>query len=64
MSFILGGFIIIGAIGVAALMVLAAGMSDSPSASEGAGGEALTVLIVGVIVGVLVIGSHWIHLGW
>ncbi len=64
MALILGGLIILGAIAMALLIVFAAGMSDSPSAAEGAGGQALGVLITGVVIGGIVIATHWMHLSW
>jgi Kef-type K+ transport system membrane component KefB len=64
MAFILGGIIIVGALGIAALMVFAAGMSDNPTAADDVGRQALGVLIGGVVFGGLIIGSHWIHIGW
>jgi len=61
---IFGCIVIVGSVLVALLMVFAAGMSDSPSASEGAGAQALSVFIGGLVIGGLLIGSHWMHLSW
>lgn len=59
-AFILAGIILIGTLGLAALQVFAAGMSDVPGADSGAG----WTLGVGIPAAILVAASHWFHIGW
>lgn len=64
-AFIIGGIIFIGTLLICALMIFAAGMSDNPSAAQGAGSEAMSVLIGGSILSALTVASHWMpHIGW
>ncbi|MDE2103165.1 MAG: hypothetical protein KGL39_38320 [Patescibacteria group bacterium] len=64
MALLIGGIVIVGTIAVALLMIFAASMSDAPRASDDVGKQALAVLVIGVIIGALIITSHWFHLSW
>jgi len=61
MSFILAGVVVAGTLGFAALQAFAAGMSDAPGVSSGAG----TTLSIGLPIAALIAASHWLpHIGW
>ena len=63
LAFILAGIIFVGTLVVSALMIFAAGMSDSPSASANV--PVLSTFITGTIIAALVAASHWLpHISW
>jgi len=65
MAFIVAGLIAVTTIAVCAVMIFAAGMSDSPSASADVGGDALRTFVIGIVIAGLVAASHWLpHIGW
>jgi heme/copper-type cytochrome/quinol oxidase subunit 4 len=65
MAFILAGIFAFATVVMAVLMIMAAGMSDNPSAADDAGRQAIAILTVGLIVAVLIAVSHWLpHIGW
>lgn len=60
-AFIIGGVVFVATLLLALLQVYAAGMSDAPGASSGAG----STLIAGSVIAALIIASHWLpHIGW
>jgi hypothetical protein len=62
-AFILAGIVFAGTLVVSALMVFAAGMSDSPSASANV--PVLSTFITGTVIAALIAASHWMpHLSW
>lgn len=61
-AFILAGIVFVGTLAYCALMILAAGMSDSPSAAADI--HPLPVFIGGTIIAALIAASHWLHIGW
>lgn len=61
MAFIIAGVIFAGFSLFALVMLLASGMSDSPSASQDMNGSAGAVFITGLVIAGLVAGSHFIH---
>jgi hypothetical protein len=54
------GIIVALATALAALQILAAGMSDSPSAADSVGGSAKWTFITGLVLGAAVAATHWI----
>lgn len=64
MAVVFGSAIIVSSSLIAVLILFAASMSDSPSASRNAGSQALGVFVAGLVIGGLVIGSHWMRLSW
>lgn len=57
LTFVLGG-------GLSLLMIFAAGMSDSPTAAEGAGAEAAGVFITTLILVALFLAIHFVPIHW
>jgi hypothetical protein len=65
MAFILAFLVLAVTLGICAIGLFGAGMSDSPSASEDAEGTIKFVFFVGVTLSVLIAASHWLpHIGW
>lgn len=64
-AFIIAALIFVGTLLLSALILFAAGMSDNPSASAGAGRSALGTLIGGTVLSAIILASHWMpHIGW
>ena len=62
-AFILAGIVFVATLAVSALMVFAAGMSDSPSASANV--PVVSTFVTGTIIAALIAASHWMpHLAW
>lgn len=62
-AFILAGIVFVGTLAVSALIVFAAGMSDSPSALTNV--PVLSTFVTGTIISALIAASHWMpHLSW
>lgn len=62
-AFIIAGIIFIGTALISIVMIFAAGMSDSPSASENV--PIKTTFFTGTIISILIAASHWLpHIGW
>lgn len=60
-AFIVAGIVAFLTLALAALQVFAAGMSDVPGASSGAG----VTLGIGFFIAALIAASHWLpHIGW
>jgi hypothetical protein len=61
MAFILAGLVALASFVVWFFALFAAGMSDSPSASNDAAHTAHMILFVGLLIAALISASHWIH---
>jgi uncharacterized membrane protein len=62
-AFILAGLVFVGTLVLCALMLFAAGMSDSPGAAANV--PVTSTFITGTIIAVLIAISHWLpHLSW
>lgn len=62
-AFILAGIVFAFTLVISAMMLLAAGMSDSPSASTNV--PVVSTFVTGTIITVLIAMSHWLpHLSW
>lgn len=62
LAFILAGVVFVCTLAVSALMLFAAGMSDSPSAAANV--PVGTTFAIGTIIAVFIAASHWVHIGW
>lgn len=62
-AFIVAGLIFAGTIGLSVLMMFAAGMSDSPSASKDV--PVVSTFVTGTSIAAVVAATHWLpHIGW
>jgi hypothetical protein len=62
---ILAVVIFIGTVVISLFMLLAASMSDNPSAADSMGSSIIGTFVGGTIVAILVGASHWLpHIGW
>lgn len=63
LAFIIAGVVFAGTILLSVLMLFAAGMSDSPSASADV--PVVSTFITGTIIAALIAASHWLpHVAW
>ena len=64
MAFVLAGFIALGTVGLAAVQLMASGMSDNVDMSRSGGGF-LWTLGIGLPLAGIVAATHWLpHIGW
>lgn len=62
-AFIIAGIVALVTLVISALMLFAAGMSDSPSAAANV--PVTSTFITGMIIAALIAATHWMpHIGW
>jgi hypothetical protein len=62
-AFIVAGLIAVATLAASFVMLFAAGMSDSPSASESV--PVKSTFFTGMFLASIVVASHWLpHIGW
>ena len=63
-AFLSAGIVFVCTVLVAALVLFAGAMADSPSQNENSGAQALGIFVTGCIITALLFGSHWVRIGW